>query len=76
MAYDRKLSGNRSMTDFFQKKQTEVLNEDKGASSSHSGPSSSSTRVASAKIAKTPAKNNAMERYIGKNKGHVSWKQL
>ena len=73
LEYERKLSGNKSMNDFFKtvpKKSKDKVAED------DEGPSSSGARVAPAKIAKTPPKNNAMENFIGKGRGHTSWTRL
>ena len=73
LEYERKLSGNKSMNDFFKtvpKKSKDKAGED------DEGPSSSSARVAPAKIAKTPVKNHAMEKFIGKGRGHTSWTRL
>ena len=73
LEYERKLSGNKSMNDFF--KTVPKKSKDKAVENDE-GPSSSGARVAPAKIAKTPPKNNAMEKFIGKGRGHTSWTRL
>lgn len=74
LQYERKLSGNKSLNDFFEVVPRKTPK--KSALSSDEGPSTPGARVETAKIARAPAKNQAMDRFIGKNKGHSSWTKL
>ena len=71
LEYERKLSGNKSVKDFFSPVSPKTTIP---ATTGHesSQPSHSPT----AKLARAPPKNQAMDKFLGKQKGHISWKQL
>ena len=66
LEYERKLSGNKSLKDFFTAANPNATPQDPGES----------LRPARAKIAKTPQKNQAMDKFLGRQKGQSSWKQM
>ena len=71
LEYERKLSGNKTVKDFFSaaKKETVIAGN---VSQEPCQPSRSTPTT----LARAPKKNQAMDKFLGKQKGQISWKQM